>query len=80
MTIVGHTDSRGEDDYNRKLSEDRAESVLDALVDAGVKQDRLTAEGKGSTEPVAKNKNSDGSDNPEGRQKNRRVEVTVHGF
>ena len=80
VKIVGHTDSKGEDDYNQKLSEKRADAVVDALVDKGGEKDRLTAEGKGASDPVAKNTNSDGSDNPEGRQKNRRVEVIVHGF
>ncbi|MFC0014189.1 MULTISPECIES: OmpA family protein [Allobacillus] len=80
VTIVGHTDSKGEDSYNQELSKDRADAVLDALVNKGVEKERMTAEGKGASEPIARNSNSDGSDNPEGRQKNRRVEVTVHGF
>lgn len=80
VTIVGHTDSRGEDDYNQKLSETRAKAVQQALIDSDVDEDRLKAEGKGTSEPIAKNTNSDGSDNPEGRQENRRVEVTIHGF
>lgn len=80
IAIVGHTDGKGEEKYNQKLSEKRAQSVRDALADEGVKKDRMTAEGKGDSEPVAENTNSDGSDNPEGRQKNRRVEVTVHGL
>lgn len=80
ITIVGHTDSRGEDDYNQQLSEERSEAVLNALVDSGVKNKRLTAEGRGDTEPVAHNTMSDGSDNPEGREQNRRVEIIIHGF
>ena len=80
VVIVGHTDGRGDEDYNQKLSERRAEAVKQGLIDSGVEEDRLQAEGKGVTEPVASNTNNDGSDNPEGRQKNRRVEVTIHGF
>jgi len=80
VTIVGHTDSKGEDSYNKKLSEDRAHAVLKALTEKGINEDRLNAEGKGADEPIAKNTNSDGSDNPDGRQKNRRVEVIIHGL
>lgn len=80
ITIIGHTDSKGSDEYNEELSKERAQAVVTALVDAGVKESRLQAEGKGASEPVAKNTQSDGSDNPDGRQKNRRVEVIFHGF
>lgn len=80
VSIVGHSDSKGNDSYNQELSEDRADSILDALADEDIAEDRLNADGKGSEEPVAANTNSDGSDNPEGRQENRRVEVTIHGF
>lgn len=80
MTIIGHTDSHGEEDYNQQLSENRAEAVLQALVDATVDEQRLKAEGKGATEPIAENTHDDGSDNPEGRQENRRVEIILHGF
>lgn len=79
VVIAGHTDSRGSDDYNRELSQDRADAVQDALADRDIDASRLTAEGRGSTEPVAPNENDDGSDNPEGRAQNRRVEVLVVG-
>lgn len=62
------------------LSEQRAESVKAALVAKGIDDRRLKSAGMGDAQPVAKNQNPDGSDNSEGRQKNRRVEVTVSGF
>lgn len=80
ITIIGHTDSRGDDEYNQNLSESRAEAVVKALIDSDVKEKRLIAKGKGATEPVAENTKSDGSDNPEGREKNRRVEILIHGL
>lgn len=80
VTIIGHTDNHGEDDYNQNLSEQRANTVREALIDSGVDESRIAAEGKGASDPVASNTNSDGSDNPDGRQKNRRVEMIVQGF
>lgn len=80
VEIVGHTDSKGEDDYNQGLSVERAESVLDALADSGIEESRMDTVGEGADRPVAQNTNSDGSDNPEGREKNRRVEVTIHNY
>jgi OOP family OmpA-OmpF porin len=76
VTIGGHTDDHGEAAYNQGLSERRAESVraaLDARLD-----DEFTFEvaGYGEAQPVAPNQNRDGSDNPDGRALNRRVQVT----
>jgi outer membrane protein OmpA-like peptidoglycan-associated protein len=72
VKIEGHTDSRGSDEYNIKLSKERAEAVRKALIDRyGVSPDILTAEGLGEREPVAPN------DTEKNRQKNRRVEITV---
>ncbi|MCV5714411.1 OmpA family protein, partial [Escherichia coli] len=60
------------------LSERRAASVKKYLVDNfGLSPDRLQTRGFGETKPIAPNTNPDGSDNPEGRQKNRRVEVII---
>jgi outer membrane protein OmpA-like peptidoglycan-associated protein len=69
--IVGHTDSTGPDEYNRELSERRAYAVLDYLVSRGVAPQRLTAEGRGESDPRATNSTE------AGRQLNRRVEVFV---
>jgi outer membrane protein OmpA-like peptidoglycan-associated protein len=76
--IQGHTDSRGGDDYNQTLSERRANAVKDYLAsNFQISSDRLTSKGFGKTQPIAPNTKPDGSDNPEGRQKNRRVEVII---
>ena len=78
LLIEGHTDSKGTHAHNMKLSEDRAASVKNWLVqNAGVHVERISIRGWGETKPVATNTNPNGSDNPEGRQKNRRVEITL---
>jgi outer membrane protein OmpA-like peptidoglycan-associated protein len=77
VEVRGHTDSRGEDDYNQRLSEERAEAVRDTLVSAGVSAGRLTAAGFGASDPVAPNETPDGQDDPEGREQNRRVEIVL---
>jgi outer membrane protein OmpA-like peptidoglycan-associated protein len=78
VSIEGHTDAIGTPDYNQGLSERRASAVKDWLTTQGsVPASRLGAKGFGETRPVAPNQNSDGSDNPAGRQKNRRVEVVI---
>jgi outer membrane protein OmpA-like peptidoglycan-associated protein len=78
VVVVGHTDSIGSESANQALSLSRAENVVDSLVsELGIPRDRLTAEGRGASEPVAPNSNPDGSDNPDGRQLNRRVEIFV---
>ena len=73
MQIEGHTDSVGGDAFNVKLSEQRADSVKDFLGEQGVSLSSITAQGFGKGEPVATN------DTPEGRQRNRRVEIVVNG-
>lgn len=77
IEIGGHTDSKGANDYNQKLSEARAQSVVDYLVGKGIDKSRLVAKGYGETAPVAPNTRDDGSDNPEGREKNRRTEFKI---
>ncbi|WP_238480134.1 OmpA family protein [Eikenella glucosivorans] len=76
VTIVGYTDAKGSAEYNRRLSVSRAQSVKDWLVRHGVKQ-AIAVEGKGAADPVAPNAKPDGSDNPEGRAQNRRVEILI---
>ncbi len=73
LAVEGHTDSIGTDEYNRRLSEQRAQAVSDYLVAQGISSDAITASGFGKSEPVASN------DTPEGRQQNRRVELVVSG-
>jgi outer membrane protein OmpA-like peptidoglycan-associated protein len=78
VQIDGHTDSKGSDAYNQKLSERRANAVKDWLVNReGLKNVRFATRGFGAKKPVAPNTKPDGSDDPEGRQKNRRVEIIV---
>jgi len=74
--IEGHTDSKGDDAYNQKLSQQRAESVRKFLAAQGATL-RMSTRGWGEKKPVAPNAKPDGKDDPEGRQKNRRVEITV---
>jgi len=78
VLIEGHTDGKGAHDYNMKLSHQRAESVKTWLVqNAGVSASRITTRGWGETKPIAPNTKPDGSDDPAGRQKNRRVDITI---
>jgi len=78
LLIEGHTDGMGAHAHNMKLSDDRAASVKHWLVqNAAVPENRITTRGWGETKPVAPNKNPNGTDNPAGRQKNRRVELTL---
>jgi outer membrane protein OmpA-like peptidoglycan-associated protein len=73
ITVEGHTDSVGGDDYNMKLSENRAGAVRTYLVGQGLNSDSVTAAGFGKTRPVADNSTA------AGRQQNRRVELVVAG-
>ncbi len=63
--------------YNKRLSQRRAQSVVNYLIKNGISKSRLVAKGYGEEKPVAPNTNADGTDNPEGRQLNRRTEFKV---
>lgn len=78
LLVEGHTDGKGTHAYNMTLSNNRAAAVKKWLVESGgVNASRVTTKGWGETKPVAPNKKPDGSDDPDGRQKNRRVELTL---
>lgn len=78
IAIEGHTDSVGSDSYNLDLSEKRAQSVRTWLIQkGGVATEKISARGLGESKPIAPNTLPDGSDNPEGRAKNRRVEIHI---
>lgn len=77
ILISGYTDSKGSDAYNKRLSLARAQAVKNWFEAQGLHQNYQT-EGLGAANPVAPNTNDDGSDNPEGRAKNRRVEIIVN--
>jgi len=71
VSIEGHTDSDGSEAYNKKLSDKRAKAVVTYLVDKGVEEARLHAEGFGEAKPIASN------DADDGKAKNRRVEFNI---
>jgi len=73
LAVEGHTDNVGSDEINQKLSEKRAETVRAYLLQQGLADGNVTSRGFGKTTPVADNST------PEGRQKNRRVEIVVSG-
>jgi len=72
ILVEGHTDATGEDSYNKKLSDKRAESVENYLVSNGVSESRITTKGYGESQPVA------GNDTEAGRKQNRRVAVAIY--
>ena len=78
IAIEGHTDSKGDDAYNLRLSERRAAAVRDYLKDVrSIPADRMDVKGLGEARPVAQNITPEGRDNEAGQQKNRRVEVVI---
>lgn len=77
VTVEGHTDAKGSDAYNQSLSERRARAVRDWLAAHHHVAAATPAVGYGEVHPVAPNAKPDGSDDPEGRAKNRRVEVVI---
>lgn len=75
LRIAGHTDARGAEDYNLRLSQQRAESVKKQLIALGVTPSQVDTTGLGTAQPLSPNQKSDGTDDPEGRSKNRRAEI-----
>lgn len=78
VTFSGHTDWIGTDAYNMTLSENRSKSAEKYTLDKGIDKSRITLEWHGESKPVVPNANPDGSDNPENRQLNRRVEIKLN--
>ena len=78
VVITGHTDAKGSDDYNQALSERRAAAAAAYLTgELGLDGSVFRVEGRGRSEPVAPNAKPDGTDDPAGRQRNRRVEFLL---
>jgi outer membrane protein OmpA-like peptidoglycan-associated protein len=79
IEISSHTDSVSSDEFNMRLSQDRAQSVVDYLISKGIDRERLVPKGYGESQPIAPNSHPDGTDNPEGRAMNRRTEFRIIG-
>ena len=75
LQIAGHTDAKGTDNYNLALSQARAESVKKRLAGLGVAAAQIVTTGMGKAQPLGPNQKADGTDDPEGRSKNRRAEI-----
>ena len=75
MRISGHSDDVGSDDYNYRLSQQRAANVRTRLASLGVPASLIETIGFGATAPLDPNKQHDGTDNPDGRSRNRRTEI-----
>lgn len=80
ILVEGHSDSVGNPVYNQQLSQQRADVVANDLILRSVNANRITKKGYGEKYPVAPNKKQDGSDNPEGRALNRRVEIILENL
>ena len=77
VEITGHTDNMGSDEYNNVLSKKRANTIANYISAKGIERSRITVTFKGEQNPLVANQNSDGSDDPDGRAKNRRVEFRI---
>lgn len=77
VVLVGHADALGNSEYNKKLAYRRALAVAKYLLNEGVADEQVEVLSKGEEKPVAINKNTDGTDNPQGRSYNRRVELFI---
>ncbi len=77
IELSSHTDSVASVEYNMELSQRRAESAVNYLIQQGIAPDRMIAKGYGELKPIARNTNPDGTDNPDGRARNRRTEFKI---
>ena len=77
IELSSHTDSIASVEYNLNLSQRRAQSAVNYMIQRGISPDRMVAKGYGELRPIARNTNPDGTDNPEGRQRNRRTEFKI---
>jgi outer membrane protein OmpA-like peptidoglycan-associated protein len=77
VELTGHTDAKGADEYNIRLSNRRAQAVMDYLVLHGIESSRITVNGAGEAAPIALNEYEDGTDSPEGRRLNRHVSIKL---
>jgi outer membrane protein OmpA-like peptidoglycan-associated protein/tetratricopeptide (TPR) repeat protein len=77
VELTGHTDAVGADEYNIRLSKNRAESVARYLTEHGISAGRITTRGIGEAQQIAINKYEDGTDSPEGRRLNRHVSIRL---
>ena len=77
IEMSSHTDSIGSIEYNISLSQRRATATVNYLIKQGIPAERLVAKGYGESKPIARNTNPDGSDNSDGRQRNRRTEFKI---
>jgi OmpA-OmpF porin, OOP family len=79
VEVNSHTDSKGNDQYNERLSQRRAANIVKYLISKGVEPERIQGTGHGEKMPIAPNTNPDGSDDPEGRHRNRRTDFRIIG-
>ncbi|MES2513488.1 MAG: OmpA family protein [Bacteroidota bacterium] len=77
IEVSGHTDNKGEDSKNMKLSQSRSQAVVNALIKKGIDKNKLVAKGYGETAPVAANELANGKPDLIGMQQNRRVEMKI---
>jgi len=77
IQVAGYTDAKGSTDYNNKLADKRAQSVIDYISKSGITRSRFTKKAFGASDFAAVNTNSDGTDNPEGRKYNRRATIGI---
>ena len=77
IEMASHTDSIGSIEFNINLSQRRAAATVNYMIKMGIAPERLEAKGYGESKPIARNTNRDGTDNPDGRQRNRRTEFKI---